>query len=694
MRLIDRLTRRYGNTFWEGEASGASVLTTSYASADREPVLPQLAGFAQQANSSSAIVFAAILVRMALFSEARPCYQAKDDKHLFGNTSLGKLEEPFGPDTTFGDLAARAQQDVCLAGNSFTWDPPGENRLVRLRPDWTTIISELVQVDGGGEYRRKVGYWWEPPKSLLDQGRGFFIPAAECVHWAPLPDPQADFRGMSWLTPAMREIQGDDGLTSYKLQYLKNSASPNLLIKYQQKLAPGTVDAVRERMHARYGGVSNSFKTLVLDQGADVTVIGNSLTQMDFSGVSAVGVERILADAAVPGVLVGLEPLRGAGRGFQESMKKFSNMWARPEWRSFFGAFAQIMDVPAGNRLWYDTADIAALQDGETERAQAALVRMQALLAARQAGCDLQSAIAAIDSGDLTLIKEGEPLAAAGGNVQHLLPQTSPGASADPLPPTMPRLAVGSTSAGDGGNGTRPTPRPASARRAIEAGPDGMDGADEPLGLDEFELDGPEADWEEDDDLDLDDLLTDAETPPDWETTRFNTFHAKAGSPAGGQFASGGGGGGAAPKASGGAGKASGAAAKAPAGHASGHGATATHPREKAALHEKAAADRAEAHKLETELHALLTQMRASVAAHKHAAASAKASAAAAKHAKTAAAKAKAAAHHKAAVHHRHTAVHHHRHARSLHSRISALRTRISGLLAQAKSLDAQAAKL
>jgi len=148
VRLIDRLIHRAG--YWEGMASGAAVLTTSYAGPDREPVMPQLAAFAQQANSSSSIVFSAILVRMALFSEARFQFQAKDDKHLFANTGLAKLEEPFGPNTTTGDLLARAEQDASLAGNSFTWDAPGENRLVRLRPDWTTIVSELVPVAGGG----------------------------------------------------------------------------------------------------------------------------------------------------------------------------------------------------------------------------------------------------------------------------------------------------------------------------------------------------------------------------------------------------------------------------------------------------------------------------------------------------------------------------------------------------------------
>jgi hypothetical protein len=85
---------------------------------------------------------------------------------------------------------------------------------------------------------------------------------------------------------------------------------------------------------------------------------------MDFSNVSSLGEQRILAAAMVPGVLVGLEPLRGAGRGYQESMQKLANIWARPQWRSVCGALSQIVTVPSGNRLWFDTADIAALQDG------------------------------------------------------------------------------------------------------------------------------------------------------------------------------------------------------------------------------------------------------------------------------------------------------------------------------------------
>jgi hypothetical protein len=469
MRLWDRLLSRQG--YWEGQASGAAVLTTSYASPDREPVLPQLAAYAQQAHGSNAVIFSAALVRMALFSEARFQYQARDDNHLFGNTSLAKLETPFGPHTTTGNLLARMEQDAFLAGQAYIWDAPGEDRLVRLRPDWTTIVSEVVHVGGGGWYRRPVAYFWEPPKSVLDKGDGFMVPAEECVHWAPIPDPRADFRGMSPLTPVAREVAGDDGMTTYKLRYLQNNASPNLLIKYQQKLQPSTVDAIRERMQARYGGSDNAAKTLVLDQGADATIIGNSLSQMDFSGVSAVGTERILAACSVPGVLVGLEPLRGAGRGYQESMQKLANLWGRPQWRSVCGALAQIVDVPAGNRLWFDTADIAALMDGELERGQAALVKAQALLALVQGGFTHESAVAAVDAADLSQLKAGGVGTPASSQpVQHMLPQQQPGATADPLPATMPRLNTGPVSPGSGGDNSRPTPRPSSARRALVNG--------------------------------------------------------------------------------------------------------------------------------------------------------------------------------------------------------------------------------
>jgi phage portal protein BeeE len=474
MRLWDRLIRRDG--YWEGMASGAAILTSTYGSPDREAVLPQLSAWAQQANASASPVFSAILVRMMLLAEAEFQLQAKDDKHLYGNTSLSVLEHPWGADSTSGELIARMEQDGSLAGNSYTWAPPGEDLLVRLRPDWVTIVSEMVQVAGGGQYRRKVGYWHQPPAAVVGQGGGFLVPAAEVAHWHPIPDPQAAFRGMSWLTPVMRDIQGDDGMARYKIRYLTNNATPNMVIKYSQKLQSGTIDAIRERLAARYGGTDNAGKTLILDQGADLMLIGNSLSDMDFTNVSELGTERILAAAGVPPMLVGLESIKGAGKSYEAVISRFADLTLRPLWRSLCSALEPLVPgLPSGSRLWVETGDIAALQDGELVQAQVALVRAQALLAYVQAGYTAESAITAVDSGDVTQLVP-DPDAAPGASqmpaaptqVQHLLGQPGqPGVTADPLAPMLPRLPTGPVSPGDGGDSTRPTPRPASARRAL-----------------------------------------------------------------------------------------------------------------------------------------------------------------------------------------------------------------------------------
>jgi hypothetical protein len=36
------------------------------------------------------------------------------------------------------------------------------------------------------------------------------------AHFAPIIDPLADFRGMSWLTPILREIQADQAMTRHQ----------------------------------------------------------------------------------------------------------------------------------------------------------------------------------------------------------------------------------------------------------------------------------------------------------------------------------------------------------------------------------------------------------------------------------------------------------------------------------------------
>jgi hypothetical protein len=191
----------------QGPASGASVLLQTYGQPGSEPVLPSLMSSTAGAYGANAIVFGAILARLSLFSEATFAFQDQTDKHLYGGYEvdgrtqgarlLRRLENPW-PNGTTGELLARMIQDVDLTGNAYIRD--AGTQLVRLRPDWVTIISELVPDDAGRPFRKVVGYHYDPPQTGPDEGPPVLFDVGEVAHWSPTPDPWAHFRGMSWLT--------------------------------------------------------------------------------------------------------------------------------------------------------------------------------------------------------------------------------------------------------------------------------------------------------------------------------------------------------------------------------------------------------------------------------------------------------------------------------------------------------------
>lgn len=419
MSRFEGFSRRYlgGWPVWDGwggkgMASGAAVITTSYGMNGNEQTVPTLVATATAAYCGNAVVFGAILARLSLFSEATFTFRSLVDGELSGayevdgrrNTALRKLENPW-PNGTTGELLSRMIQDVDLSGNAYIWD--AGDQLVRLRPDWVTIVSEIVQDPLGRDYRRVVGYWYDPPVTDTQAGRSMLLDVAEVAHWSPVPDPYANFRGMSWLTPVLREVSGDNAMTAYKIQYLTNAASPNLLIRYTQKLGPGVVQKIRDRITDTHSGVDNAFRTLVLDEGADVTVIGNTFEQMNFSTVQAAGENRIIIASGVPGIVIGSKEglMAATYSNYEQAMRRFADITMRPLWRSACACLSKLVTVPTGQRLWFDTDEIAALRQGEKERADTILVQAQAASALVGAGFKPESVVAALDTGCFGAIK-------------------------------------------------------------------------------------------------------------------------------------------------------------------------------------------------------------------------------------------------------------------------------------------------
>ena len=395
MRLLDKFTSR---ALPEPQSwPGGVVLSQSFTAGDSETLLPTFQAYAGEGYQGNGIVFSVILARLALFSEAQFKWRDLTSKKLFGTPALSLLENPW-PGGTTGELLARMEQDVSLAGNAFIRSTG--DRLVRLRPDWVDIIRAEDEA-----IPEVVGYLYWPDGRIGDDPAEFY-PVETVAHWSPIPDPLAMFRGMSWLAPVVREINSDQSMTDYKRQFFVNNATPNALIKYEQKLGPGAVEQITARWSQRYGG-SDGWKTAVLDQGADFQVIGSSMEQIRFTDVQAAGENRIAAAGGVPAIIVGLKEGMDSATysNYGQAMRRFADVTMRPNWRSACAALAKLVTAPDGCRLWYDTTDISALREGEKERADTMQVLAGAASTLLMAGYTADSITAALTAGDLTLLQ-------------------------------------------------------------------------------------------------------------------------------------------------------------------------------------------------------------------------------------------------------------------------------------------------
>ena len=367
-----------------------------------EPIQATFESYARDGYQGNGVVHAVLNARLTYFSQATFKYRNLGNGSLFGGPSLSILEQPW-PGGGTGELLARMIQDVDLAGNAFV-RRASATQLERLRPDWVDILT--VEYEDGTESVAGYVYYRD--------GRGKSGPddivlytVDEVVHWSPYPDPLACWRGMSPLTAVSREVNSDTAMTVHKQSFLDNAATPNLVIRYATKLAPEQVALLRDRWQSRYGGAQNAWKTAILDEGADLSVVGQGLEQMSFTAVQAAGENRIAAAFGVPGIIVGLKEGLDAATysNFAQAMRRFADGTLEFLWLSACRALSKLVQVPSGAELYFDRARITALREGEQERAVTAQTLAAAAMNLINAGYVPDTVTSALTAGDLSLLK-------------------------------------------------------------------------------------------------------------------------------------------------------------------------------------------------------------------------------------------------------------------------------------------------
>jgi hypothetical protein len=375
---------------------------------DKETIDGNYLGHVRQAFKDDSVVFACIVNRMSLFSEARFQFRERTSGRpgkLFGKPSLARLEIPW-PGGTTGDLLARALLDIDLAGNHYGRRVP--NGITRLRPDWVDIIlgSESEPNDPAGAIDAEVIGYIYYPGGRNSQRTPVTLGPSEIYHFAPLPDPEAAFRGMSWLSPVINEILADKATTKHKLKFFENGATPNLVIKINESERTKFLEWVKT-IREGHEGPENAYKSLFIGPGADATVVGADLKQLDFKVTQGAGETRIAAAAQVPPVIVGLSEGLAAATysNYGQARRRFADMTIRPLWRNFAGSVSRIIDAPGTSELWYDDRDIPALQEDQKDSAEILYRRAQTIRTLTDAGYEAESVVAAVDADDLSLLK-------------------------------------------------------------------------------------------------------------------------------------------------------------------------------------------------------------------------------------------------------------------------------------------------
>lgn len=406
---------------------------------NRERVAGDFTGLTAGAYKGNGIVFACMGLRLRVFSEARFQFrQLRSGRpgELFGTEALRPLESPW-PNGTTGDLLARAIQDADLGGNFFV--VRRGRRLRRLRPDWVTIVMgspndpDLEMWDPDSEF---LGIIYVPGGPASGKPPQTFS-AEQVAHFAPIPDPISPYRGMSWMTPLIREIEGDVAATTHKLKFFENGATPNMVVKNVPGDAPKQFKEWVAAFNEGHEGLANAYRTVFLGGAADATVVGANLRQLDFKLTQGAGETRIAAAAGTPPVLVGLsEGLQAATySNYGQARRAFADETMRPTWRNFAGSLSRVIDVPGGAELWYDDRDIPFLAEDVKDEAEVRRVEAATIRELVDGGYTPESVVDAVKSGDWSRLKHTGLF-----SVQLQPPQT-----------TTPQLAPESE-----GNGSKP----------------------------------------------------------------------------------------------------------------------------------------------------------------------------------------------------------------------------------------------
>ncbi len=412
------------NTFmFQGNTYGLSGVQQTIGNEPAETIGNDLVAYAQAAYAANGPVFSVMAVRQLIFSAVRFQWQQLLDgspSRTFGSRELEMLERPWFGGTT-QDLLSRTIQYADLAGNSYAVkdtsyariDGDGQYELIVLRPDWMQIVLKPRRFDAGnGKFGtvgyRRIGYLYtEGGPQSGNESVPFML--NEVSHFAPHPDPLASYRGMSWLTPVIRELSNDKLMSRHQKKFFENGATVNMVVKVDKDVKLDDFMKFKAIMEAEHVGIENAYKMLFLGGGADATVVGSNFEQMTFTELVGATETRIASAGGVPPIIAGFSKgLESATySNYGQARRRLADGTAHPLWQNVSGSFEPLVPRPRNDdrvRLWYDASDVPFLREDEKDAAEIQGRRAQTIRQLIDAGYTAESVVTAVEANDFRLL--------------------------------------------------------------------------------------------------------------------------------------------------------------------------------------------------------------------------------------------------------------------------------------------------
>lgn len=445
MRLVDYLRQPQSGSnglawrdyvdFFKWQGLNYPIINQTLAGIPQQEIPPAFSGFAEMAYKANGIVFACVAARMLLFSQARFRWRTKGGGPgaLTYSPALDQLEHPW-PRARATQMLSLMTLYGDLAGNAYVWKDqktPGTLRMPR--PDWITTVLGSPRADGKvGDIDTEVaGYIYKP----MGFGESTPLLPEHVAHFAPYPDPIFPWRGMSWLQPIVEEVMGDNAANVHKRMFFENGATANMVVNLGTNITPDDFDQWVEKYEESHASLENAYKTLYLAGGADATVVGANMQQMDFKLVQSHGETRVCLAARIPAIVVGVSEGLDSGTytNFGQARRQFGDMAARPWWQNACETLEPLVDAPDDQELWYDESQIPFLQEDQQDAALTLQSQSAAISTLLMAGFTADSAVRAVQSGDLTVLEHSGLL-----SVQLQPPGHSFEPTKNPPPPGAP----------------------------------------------------------------------------------------------------------------------------------------------------------------------------------------------------------------------------------------------------------------